>query len=287
MTSEAPTITEALRDSTSRFRQAGIESPDLDARLLLKDAGRFSRNELISRQNARLTPDVLAKFEAYVERRIEHEPVHRILGKREFYGREFLLSKDTLVPRPDTETVIDVALQEIGDRSAELSILDLGTGSGVIAVTLACELDNASLVAVDISSEALVTAKQNAIDLGVGERIRFLQGDLFQPVDEGFDLIVSNPPYIRSDDLGGLQAEVRLHDPELALDGGKDGLKFYKQIFEGGSRLLRDSGVICVEIGQDQGNVVFSIASDFGYAACRIWDDIGGRNRVVTARRGL
>ncbi len=285
MTPEALTVAEALEQTITEMRNAGCDTPELDARLLLMGATGYSHAELISKSRDALEDDKAERFAGFSKRRLSKEPVHRILGRREFYGREFFLSPETLVPRPDTEVLIDVILDECRKDEADVRILDLGTGSGIIAITLVAELPKTEVVAVDISAQALVTAQKNADSLKVKGRVSFLHGDLYEPVTGQFDLIVSNPPYIKSTELEGLQDEVRLHDPIDALDGGSDGLVFYRRIFGESCKYLRGNAAICVEIGHDQGQKVCSIARECGYASPEVCRDFGGRDRVVIARR--
>ena len=271
------TISVLLREATSRFSLAGLETPELDAKLLMQHAGNFSSAELISRSNDCLEAEASSNFSDYLERRLRYEPVHRILGYREFYGRKFFLSADTLIPRPDTETLVDTALS-----ANPRSVLEIGTGSGVIAISLATELPDVEIVATDISTGALETALQNAENHQVEERIKFVESSLFSNVVGEFDLIVSNPPYIPSDDIGKLQKEVQLFDPSTALDGGEDGLYFYREIFEQADRFLTDYGKICVEIGIGQVEDVCSLAISNGFSEPIVINDLNGISRVVS-----
>lgn len=280
------TIHEALSCSTDHLRRAGCSSPDLDARLLLMGAGDLKRTQLISDAHSVLSPQASTMFAQFLKRRVEREPVHRILGKREFYGREFKLSDSTLIPRPDTEVLIDIALDKLRIGIPDQRVLDLGTGSGNIAVTLAAELPNVTVVGVDLSASALETAKENAFYLTSKQRVTFECGNMFESVGGTFDMIVSNPPYIPTSNLSGLQDEVRLHDPRLALDGGKDGLDFYRTIFNRSSQILNPSGWVCVEIGHDQAMPVCSIAERNGFTQPEVFQDLAGLDRVIATQLG-
>ena len=277
---EGEKISGLLKKVASRFTEAGIETPELDAKLLLQHASNLTSAELISRSNTQLEADVCSSYISLVERRLNFEPVHRILGYREFYGRKFFLSDDTLIPRPDTETLVETALS-VNPRT----VLEIGTGSGVIAISLAAELPDVEIVATDISSGALETALQNAASHQVEERIKFVETSLFNNVVGEFDLIVSNPPYIPSEEIVKLQKDVQFFDPRRALDGGEDGLDFYREIFENADKFLRDNGKICVEIGIDQAEDVRSIALACGFSELVVIKDLNGISRVVSAGR--
>ncbi len=272
------------RWAATQLADNGSSTPQLDATLLLKEVTGVNSASLISMSKDSLSTEHLNSLEALMRRRLSGEPVHRILGWREFYSRKFLLSPETLVPRPDTETLIDAVLNEVGDHRSELRIIDLGTGSGAIAVTLAAELTQSHVVATDISSGALTTAQQNAQRLNVADRIDFLQSDLFEAVTGTYHLIVSNPPYIPDGDIGGLQVEVREHDPRTALAGGKDGLEFYRAIFSTGRDYLSRNGSVHVEIGAGMGDSVEAIARQHDFEISGRFADLGGITRVISAR---
>jgi release factor glutamine methyltransferase len=271
-----------LAAATARLKAAGCDTPTLDARLLLQAAAGFTREELILGPDRQLSPAELARFEDFVARRGRHEPVSRILGEREFYGRSFIVTPATLDPRPDTETLIDAAfpLMPPGAR-----ILDLGTGTGAIAVTLLAERPDASGVATDLSPEALDVAARNAARNGVADRLQFLQGAWYSPVHGGFDLIVSNPPYIPAGDIAGLDADVRDFDPVLALAGGADGLDAYRAIASGAAAHLDAGGHVLVEIGAGQAEDVTAVFAENGFLLASRHGDLGGHVRCLGFRR--
>ncbi|MGH6826457.1 peptide chain release factor N(5)-glutamine methyltransferase [Methyloceanibacter sp.] len=281
------TPSEAFRVAARAFREAGIETPELDARLLLCHAAGLSHEAYVAGPNDTLTPDAAARLGAYVARRLAGEPVSRIIGFREFYGRPFRIDASTLDPRPDTETLIEAALGLV-DREAPLDILDLGTGSGCILITLLAELPQATGVGLDLSLPALALAWANARALGVGTRACFIASDWLEAVEGAFDLVVANPPYLTSADMAGLAPEVRDHDPRSALDGGPDGLSAYRRILPGLHKALRPGGFALFEIGPDQADAVLPLLGGAGLVVeegQHLWHDLAGRPRVAGARR--
>jgi release factor glutamine methyltransferase len=237
-----------------------------------------------------LAPDVAARFGAFVARRLAGEPVSRILGFREFYGRNFRIDRNTLDPRPDTETLIAAALAFVdrqGSRDMELKLLDLGTGSGAVLLTLLAELPRASGVGTDISLPALEIAKANAEELRVGNRASFVATDWLASIGGGFDLVVANPPYLKSSAIPGLAREVRIHDPFMALDAGPDGLSAYRRIAASVPGALRPGGSLLVEIGADQAEAVASLLREAGLKVDEksgLWRDLAGLPRVVAGQ---
>ncbi|MEM9277514.1 MAG: peptide chain release factor N(5)-glutamine methyltransferase [Pseudomonadota bacterium] len=282
---DQPTVGEWLRSAGGKIKAMQSSTPELDARLLLQEATGMSASRLISMSGERLETKSLSRVNAMLERRLDGEPVHRILGWREFYGRKFCLSGDTLVPRPETEILVEAVLEPMQDRREEIRILDIGTGSGVIAITLAAELSNSEIVATDVSEDALATARGNAEFIGVTARTSFVHSDLFENVDAKFDLIVSNPPYIPDREIGLLQKDVQLFDPHRALAGGEDGLDFYRAIFAECRNHLTDDGAVYVEIGMGQAEDVTLIANKNGFDAVTTFPDLSGIVRVVEAKR--
>lgn len=279
--SKAEILSRLLTKAAHQFSRAGFQTPELDAKLLLQHLTGYSGAELISKSNDILSAEQTVQFVSLIERRLKHEPVHRIMGYREFYGREFFLSDETLVPRPDTETLVEEVIKLKPAR-----VLEIGTGSGAIAVSLAAELQQAEIVATDISKSALETASGNAVHHDVGGRIRFVLADMYKGVSGKFDLIVSNPPYIPSTEIKTLQTEVKAFDPLKALDGGSDGLDFYRVIFEDAEAFLTPNGKVCVEIGLGQEDDVSKIALANGYFNVSVIKDLNQINRVVIGTSG-
>jgi release factor glutamine methyltransferase len=282
------TYGEALSEARSALRRSGADSPALDARLLLAAAAGLEMAALIARDGDALPALAQATFGDHLKRRAAGEPVARILGETEFWGLPIRLSAATLVPRPDTETLVAAVLEAARRMpSPEIAICDLGTGSGAIAIALLRELPRATALATDISDAALSMARLNAERLGVSSRLS-LRNVSFAVGPEGrFDIVVANPPYVRSGAIGGLATEVRDHDPRAALDGGPDGLAAYRTILGGLGTLLADGGFLALEVGYDQGESVAALCRGAGLECGRIVKDLAGKGRVVMARAGL
>jgi release factor glutamine methyltransferase len=276
------TISAALSAARKALVNADIDGSALDARLLMQAAAALSHEELVAEPERVLTATESQKFAALLTRRMAHEPVSRILGTREFFGRNFIVTSDVLDPRADTETVIDFVLAQTKLKQGRL--LDIGTGSGILAVTLLAEIPGLSGVAVDVSEPALHVAKKNALALGVSGRLQFHRGSWFEGLTNKFDLIVSNPPYIRRDDIVTLEPDVRSYDPHLALDGGADGLFAYRAIAAGAPTFLSESGMVVVEIGAGQAQDVTAIFGFQGFHLFAEKSDLGGHIRVLGFR---
>jgi release factor glutamine methyltransferase len=270
------------------LRRGGIETPELDARLLLCHAASLSHEAYIAGARETLPPASLARFDEAIARRRKHEPVARIIGLREFYGRSFLLDPHALDPRPDTETLVEAALAIVarkGWREKKLNILDLGTGTGCILLTLLAELPQALGAGADRSLGALRLAAANAARLGLAHRASFIAADWLDGIAGTFDLIVSNPPYIASAKIAELAGEVAGYDPILALDGGPDGLQAYRDIAAGAGRVLAENGSLLLEIGPTQAVAVASILRASGLNPEGVAQDLARRPRVVVGAR--
>lgn len=275
----------ALRDLRAALSEAGFETAALDARILVQAALHVSATELATRPDAPLTPEQAETLETYRQRRLAHEPVARIVGTREFWGLPFILAPETLVPRPDTETVVETALSLIPDRQAPLRIVDFGTGSGCILTALLHELPRTKGIGIDRSFGAARTARYNAWTNGVGERSLFAVSDWASALGGRFDLIVSNPPYIASSVIPNLDSEVRDHDPLLALDGGPDGLDAYRILLAESVRLLGPGGLAVFEIGFDQAEALMSLAKAYPLECLEIRHDLSGNARCIALKR--
>ena len=256
-----------------------------DARLLLAAALGASRLELATAPERPLSPEEERRFRGYVVRRAAGEPASRILGRREFWSLEFDISPAVLDPRPDTETVVEAALEAVGKRERPLDLLDLGVGSGCILLALLSELPQARGLGSDRSEAAARAARHNARRLGLAGRARFVVADWDAPLAGRFDLVVSNPPYIPSGEIEGLSPEVALHDPRAALDGGADGLAAYRRLATALPRLLKPGGAAALEMGSGQAEAVTQLLERAGLKAQPPRADLAGRPRCLVARR--
>ena len=268
-----------LTQATRQLREAGIEGAQRDARALVAHAVGISADRVTLEAQMDVSAEQVSVFNGFCERRIAREPVSKIVGKRQFWGREFKVTPDVLDPRPETETLIAAALEHRFER-----LLDLGTGTGCIPITLLAERPLAQGLAVDVSQAALQVAQENAKVHQVDERLAFGPSDWFSAVEGRFDLIVSNPPYITDNEMEELSREVREHDPQLALTPGGDGLDPYRIIARDVSAFLEPEGRLLVEIGWTQGPDVKAIFEAAGLCDCAILPDLDGRDRVVSAR---
>jgi len=279
--SVAQTITEA----TNRLIAAGIGTARLDAELLLSYLLKCERLALLTFQTPVGTATE-SRFAQLLARRIAGEPVAYITGVQAFWQHDFHVNSYTLIPRQDTETLVELALKELADFPRP-HILDLGTGSGCILLSLLAEIEDATGVGLDVSVEALEIARKNASSLGLGDQAAFLEGNWFDGLMSGqhFDCIVANPPYIPSKDIGGLMKEVRMHEPLSALDGGSDGLAPYQIIAQGAGGFLKPGGLLAVEVGIGQAGSVADFFAASGFGNVEISRDLPGIDRVVSARK--
>jgi release factor glutamine methyltransferase len=279
-------IAEAIRLLSQSFRLANIESPDADARLLIGQALHLGRAQLIAQSDRLLEAREVNVISTLAARRLKHEPVARILGRKEFWSLELQVTPAVLVPRPETETLIESALDAVttrGLRREKLRVLDIGTGSGALLLALLSELPNATGVGTDISAEALEVARANAERHGLSARCTFIACGMAHGVAGPFDVILSNPPYIAGGDIASLPAEVRDYDPRLALNGGNDGLDFYRAIAVDALRLLAPDGRLIVELGAGQEAAVNALFTKAGLAAGTSRKDLAGTARALSA----
>ena len=276
---------ETLRVLTARFQAAGIDSARLDARLLVAEALGIEPLRLATHPEIVLTSQQQTAIEAMAARREAREPISHILGRRGFWTLELRVTKDTLDPRPDTETLVQGVLDRVADRAAPLRLLDFGTGSGCILLALLSELPHASGLGIDRSAAALAVAADNALATGLAGRAVFGLGDWGKGVDGVFDIIVSNPPYIPEGDIDGLEPEVARHEPRSALAGGADGLESYRALVPQMARLLRRGGLAGFEVGAGQAEAVAALFATHGFSAVRVTPDLAGIGRAVFATR--
>ena len=286
---DGKTVESARRALTARFKAGAIDSAELDARLLAGAVLGLDLTGMMTAANRRLTTSESTRLEQFADRRLRGEPVARILGHKEFWGLSLQLTPATLVPRPDTETIVELALEMLradGDTNHPLRIADLGTGSGAILLALLSELPGAQGFGTDISEAALQTARDNAARAGLADRANFIACDYAAGLTGPFDLIVSNPPYIRSADIAGLAAEVRDYDPMAALDGGADGLDAYRALIPQAACLLVPGAVLVVEAGQGQSRDIEALMTAAGLTQERPPKaDLAGIARAVAGRK--
>jgi release factor glutamine methyltransferase len=281
-----PTIGESLRDITARLAAAGVESARLDARLLVAEAMGLEPQAVFLRPDLAVEDDAAARrLEALVARRASRQPMSHVLGRRGFWTLTLAVTADTLAPRPDTEVVVEAVLDALSDRTRPWRLLDFGTGTGCILLALLSELVNARGIGVDCSEGALAVAIANAQALELADRATFKLGDWGRGLDECFDAIVANPPYIPDADIDRLDPEVALHEPRLALAGGPDGLDCYRALAGDAARLLAPGGVAAVEVGQGQAAAVAAIFGHVGLSLKEFRRDLGGIERCVVVTR--
>jgi release factor glutamine methyltransferase len=281
MSSETWTIRKVLTWTTQHFEKRQVDSPRLTAEILLSHVLKTGRVRLYVDLDRPLSKEELATFRALIERRMAGEPTQYLTGVKEFYNRPFKVDARVLIPRPETELLVEAALHAL-PKDAPSQALDLCTGSGCIAISLAAERPQVAVLATDLSPDACALARENAETLGVSARVTISQGDLFAPVPEDarFQLVVSNPPYIASREIPGLSAEVR-REPHLALDGGQDGLTVIRRVIEGARRYLVPGGLLALETAETQGNAVRELLQAAGYENVRVEKDLERRDRLA------
>ena len=286
------TINEILKEAASRIKEMGAQTPLLDAEVLLCEVLQIDRLHLIINREQIMTDSQLLAFEKYVQKRLAGVPVQYIVGRQEFMGMDFYVEEGVLIPRPDTEILVEAVMKwikENHENSYVIKIADIGTGSGAISVSLAKLLSNAYVYAVDLSPKALKITKLNCLKHQVEKHMEFLLGDLLTPLREiglmhTLDVLVSNPPYIPKKDIGKLQVEVASYEPTMALDGGLDGLDFYRRLVDEGWVFLRKGGLLAFEVGHDQAKAVENLIQSSGrYKNIKIINDLAGIQRVVMA----
>jgi len=279
----------ALARATAILASLANDEARLEAEVLLRHVLGLTRAQLYTQLDRPLLPDQAAAYDALLQRRLAHEPVAYLTGHREFFGLDFLVNRRVLIPRPETELLVELGLSEARRLAhlapAGLVIADVGTGSGCVAVSLAVHLPTARVYALDASVQTLAVAAENCRRHGVAGRVIFLPGDLLEPLLEPVNIIVANLPYIPRPELATLPPEIRLHEPLAALDGGEDGLAAIRRLLAEAPAHLLPGGVVLLEIGQGQGQAVAALARQhFSAAAIAVHGDSGGRERVVTIR---
>jgi release factor glutamine methyltransferase len=279
------TLVKAWNGARDRLKAAGVDSPVIDARLLLEAAAGASRADILAEPQRPLTRGQADALDALIERRARREPISHILGRKGFWSIMLQVTPDVLTPRPETELLVDEALRRFAapDR---FNVLDLGVGSGAILLAILAERPAAKGLGIDVSEDALAVARENAANLGLAGRTALLRGDWTSGLDgDGFDLVVANPPYVRSGDIETLDPEVRDYEPRLALDGGEDGLDAYRALAPEILRVLKAGGLFLVEIGHDQADAVKSLFAAAGAVDIRLTQDLAGHDRIVAGSK--
>jgi len=278
-------IKEALIFGIEKLKTNRTESFLLDARLLLEFSLNISHEQIILNPDKELTNKEFEHYKTLLKRRLKGEPISHILGKRSFWNYEFTISKDVLDPRPDSEVLIESVLKLFPNKKIKLHILELGVGSGCLIITLLKEFQNATGIAVDISPKALKIVKRNADNLKVKTRLNLIESNWFNKINDKFDLIISNPPYIPSKQIKTLQTEVKDYEPTLALDGGKDGLDYYRKIAQQSPNFLNNNGHIVLEVGQNQYKDIIEIFKKKGFFVEFYKKDLANIERVICFKK--
>ena len=274
-------LSELQKKITKILAEGGIETNSLDARIILREIFNFDEKELILNSDLILSESKISKVQKIITRRLNFEPVSKIFGKRDFYNSTFSISDDVLDPRPETENIVEIANNFIIEKGYE-SFIDLGTGSGCIILSILKENKNLTAVGVDISIDAINIAKKNSKDMNLEKRSSFLVSNWLSSIYSSYDLIISNPPYIPSDEIITLSKTVKNFDPLISLDGGQDGLKCYKEIAQDINRVINKNGRVILEIGYNQAHDVIKIFESKEFKLLKIYNDINGLNRILT-----
>ncbi|MEM7808453.1 MAG: peptide chain release factor N(5)-glutamine methyltransferase [Planctomycetota bacterium] len=283
------TVKRLLGSTADYLTKRGVDSPRLAAEMLIGHVLKLSRIELYTRYDDVPDDASRGKLRDLVRRAGEHEPVQYLVESASFFGFEVKVTPAVLIPRPDTETLIDVVVRRLAEadrKGEELRVADVCTGSGIVAIALAKSLSKATIVATELSEEAAEVARANVDKLGLTDRIDVHVGDLLEGIDGDFDVIASNPPYIPTSAIASLDANVRDYEPHVALDGGDDGLDVLRRLLAGSSDRLRPGGFLATEMQHDQGDALTSLATDSGWQGVRVVRDLAGHDRVLVADRG-
>ena len=273
---------ELLEFGKGRLQEQEIENPQLDAWLLMEYVFQISRTWYFLHEEEQPGEEEEKRYMGLIGKRGEHIPLQQLTHEAYFYGLRFYVDENVLAPRPDTEILVEQVLENLPEDQ-EMEILDLCTGSGCILLSILANRQNARGTGADLSEKALAVAERNGRDLGI--KARWLHSDLFEKIQGQYDVVVSNPPYIRTDVIQGLMEEVRLHEPYMALDGHEDGLYFYRKIIVQAGGYLKPGGLLAFEIGYDQGEAVSSLMKEQGYRQVQVVKDLAGLDRVVTGRK--
>jgi release factor glutamine methyltransferase len=272
---------EALRWAVLKLQQEKIESASLDSRILLEYVLGVSREQLLFALDQPMSAEQYARFEMLVEKRAQRQPIAQLIGKREFWGMNFVVNEHTLDPRPDSEALVEYVLERVENRADIFKVLDLGTGTGCLLLSILSELPSARGLGVDYSENALQVAKENAMALGLAGRTQFMCGDWCEKIDGEFDIIISNPPYIPTQVIPTLDPEVSQFEPKLALDGGEDGFACYRKIMKKLPKILAKNGFAAFELGMGQQKELTALAGENGLEAVGVRNDLSGIARCI------
>ena len=279
------TVREALETASKKLKENNIENPINEAKYLLKYLLKKDDVFFITDLNYELTDEEINEYEQLVNKRCSHVPFGYITGIKEFMGLDFHVDRETLIPRPETEIIVEYMIEHF--KGITLDILEIGVGSGCISISTAKYLENVNILGVDINEKALSTANRNIEYHHVDDRVKFIRSDIYENVEGKFDVIISNPPYIRKDIIETLEDDVKKYEPILALGGGEDGLYFYREIIKNASKYLTESGYIILEIGYDQGEEVKDLLIQNNFTDIKIIKDLAGFDRTVVGRAKL
>lgn len=277
-------LQDLLNEAIAELTQHNFETPQLDARILLKEAANISTEVIYLNPKLELSIEIVEKYQKFITRRINYEPVAKIIGKKSFWNDDFIVNQHVLDPRPDSEVIIVAALELLKDKNKEYKFLDLGTGSGCLLLSLLKEFNNATGIGIDISPEALKITQANINLLNLQNRTTLIKQNWGDSLVGKFDLIVSNPPYIPATDIPNLSNDVKLYDPELALNGGLDGLDPYRYLAKQLLHFLKKDSYAILEFGQDQGLYVREIFEQYGYITHKMLIDLSGIERAIIVR---
>ena len=280
------TLGSLYRNLIIELSNAQIDKPYLEARILLTHAADIEESRITGHPEVELDCYSISKLKKIAERRKHGEPIAYIVGEKEFWSLNFSVTKETLIPRPDSEILIEAVLNMISNYTDSLSILDLGTGSGCLLLALLTELPNANGIGIDISSEACMVAKKNSENLGLSERAKFRQGNWMDNIQDKFDIIITNPPYIANSQIKYLTNEVRFFEPHLALSGGPDGLSAYRLIIKDSTSHLKPDGILAAEIGINQRRDISDIFIENGLKIVKVQRDYSNIERCILATVG-
>lgn len=277
------TLKEVYVIGKDKIKRAGVENPGLEASLIISTVFGIDRIDIYTKPETEIELDRLKELDEIVERRIRREPVAYLMGETEFYSRKFFVGSDVLIPRPETEILTEEALNIIRNMSTP-RVIDVGTGSGCIALTIGCERNDSMIIASDVSFDAILVAKANATRLDV-DNVAFVHSDFLDPLKaSSFDIVVSNPPYVSEAEFVALDRDVRDFEPSLALRGGRDGLDCVRRVASGAISALKNGGWCVIEIGRDQDKAAMEIFRTFGYRDISFLDDLSGIKRVIKGR---